>query len=347
MNQKTKICVLHGAISNAGDFLICERGKKLLKSFFGDNIDFTYKLRSEPINGNFDGLIILGGPLISRKIRPQVKNIIEYIKNREIPCTCIGLGISGEKFDSIEDDFLDYGSICFWKYVYETSKLFSVRDKITQDVLKNYGIEPELTGCPALFNLESNKDFLENNINNTNKIIISIPDMTVKSYSSIKPFLITLNFLYILRNKFCGAELGIIFQHGYSIPQQIIKKLANIRGVETYDVSGKSLDSFAELYEYDVHIGTRLHSHIFFLSLNKPSFLFNVDMRTEAFLKTIGTPSDTYTISGIRNLIDKLEEGIAENDFDDFHDVPHEIKRFYVVMENFLNKILLFYNTFD
>jgi len=140
MNQKTKICVLHGAISNAGDFLIYERGKKLLKSFFGDTIDFTYKLRSKPINGNFDGLIILGGPLISRKIHPQVKNIIEYIKDKEIPCTCIGLGISGEKFDSNKDYFLDYESICFWKYVYETSKLFSVRDKITQDVLKKYSI---------------------------------------------------------------------------------------------------------------------------------------------------------------------------------------------------------------
>lgn len=347
MNQKTKICVLHGAISNAGDFLIYERGKKLLQSFFGDTIDFTYKLRSKPINGNFDGLIILGGPLISRKIHPQVKNIIEYIKNKGIPCTCIGLGISGEKFDSNKDYFLDYESICFWKYVYETSKLFSVRDKITQDVLKNYGIEPELTGCPALSNSESGKDFSKNNRNKINKIIISIPDLTVKSYSSIKPFLVTLNFLYILRRKFCEEELGIIFQHGYSIPQQIIKKLADMGGIKTYDVSGKSLDSCVELYEYDTHIGTRLHSHIFFLSLNKPSFLFNVDMRTEAFLKTIGTPSDTYTISGIRNLIDMLEEGIAENDFDDFHGVPHEIKRFYVVMENFLNKILLFYNTCD
>ena len=347
MNQKTKICVLHGAISNAGDFLIYERGKKLLQSFFGDNIDFTYKLRSKPINGNFDGLIILGGPLISRKIHPQVKNIIEYIKDKEIPCTCIGLGISGEKFDSNKDYFLDCESICFWKYVYETSKLFSVRDKITLDVLTNYGIGPELTGCPALFNLESDKDLSKNNSNKISKVVISIPDLTAKSYSSIKPFLTTLNFLYILRKKFCGAELGIIFQHGYSIPQQIIKKLANIRGIQTYNVSGKSLDSFAELYEYDVHIGTRLHSHIFFLSLNKPSFLFNVDMRTEAFLKTIGTPSDTYTISGIGNLIDMLEEGIAENDFDDFHGVPHEIKRFYVVMENFLNNILLFYNTCD
>jgi len=204
-----------------------------------------------------------------------------------------------------------------------------------------------LTGCPALFNLESGKAFSKNNVKKINKIIISIPDLTVKSYSSINPFLVTLNFLYILGKKFRGAELGIIFQHGYSIPQQIIKKLANIRGMKTYDASRKSLDSIKELCEYDVHIGTRLHSHIFFLSLNKPSFLFNVDMRTEAFLKTIGTPSDAYTISGIRNLINMLEEGIAENDFDDFHNVPHEIKRFYVVMENFLNKILLFYNTFD
>ena len=128
MKQKIKIGVLHGAIKNAGDFIIYERGKKLLEYLLDDNFDFTYKLRSEPIDGDFDGLIILGGPLIGRKLHPQSKNIIEYLqkRNRNIPIFCIGLGISGEKFDAYGDYFLDPESFLFWKYVYNTSKLFSV-----------------------------------------------------------------------------------------------------------------------------------------------------------------------------------------------------------------------------
>ena len=137
----------------------------------------------------------------------------------------------------------------------------------------------------------------------------------------------------------------MIFQHGYpNFATKIMQKIANVIGIKTYDASGKSLDSFSELREYDAHIGTRLHSHLFYLSLDTPSFLFNVDMRTEAFLKTIETPSDKYTISGIRNLVNMLAERIAESNFDEFNNVPNEIRRFYVIMKNFLNKIDLFYS---
>lgn len=353
MSQKIKICVLHGAIRNAGDFLIFERGKKLLEKFFGDNFDFVYKKRNERIEGDFDGMIILGGPLISRKIHGQSKNILEYLKKMEkdIPIFCIGLGISGEKFDSDKNCFLhyflDYESINFWRYIYESSKLFSVRDKITYNVLKNYGIKAELTGCPALFNLETlEKNNIPTKNKRINKIAVTIPYSSL-SYSpfSIKAFLLTLYFLFALKRKFNKKGLGLFFQHGYNnLPNNIIQKLANITGIKTYDISGKSLDSFTELYKYDIHIGTRLHSHICFLSSNKPSFLFNVDMRTEAFLKTIETPSDKYTISGIKNLVNMLEERIAENNFGEFNNVPDEIRRFYIVMKIFLNKISLFYS---
>ncbi|MCK4733775.1 MAG: polysaccharide pyruvyl transferase family protein [Methanophagales archaeon] len=354
VNEKMRLGVLHGAISNAGDFLIYERGKRLLGIFLKDKFNFTYIKRFKHINGNFNGLIILGGPFFMPKIRHeyQTQNIIEYIKKRDIPVFCMGLGITGGKFKSETDYFLDNESILFWKYIYETSKLFSVRDKIAYNMLNNYGIKAELTGCPALFNLEileKNKVLAKNEKNN--KIAVTIPYLSIGPFLSIRPFssvkslLLTLYFLFLLKRKFNKKELGLIFQHGYpNVATKIMQKIANMIGIKTYDASGKSLDSFSELREYDAHIGTRLHSHIFFLSSNKPSFLFNVDMRTEAFLKTIETPSDKYTISGIRNLVNMLAERIAENNFDEFNNVPNEIRSFYVIMKNFLNKIDLFYS---
>ena len=69
-------------------------------------------------------------------------------------------------------------------------------------------------------------------------------------------------------------------------------------------------------------------------------------MRTEAFLKTIETPSERYTISGIKNLINALKE-MAKNSFNEFNNIPDEIRKFYIVMKNFLNKIVLFYKEYD
>jgi hypothetical protein len=182
-----------------------------------------------------------------------------------------------------------------------------------------------------------------------NKIAVTIPNLSIGlAFSSVKSFLLALYFLFALKRKFNKKELGLFFQHGYNnLPNGIIQKLANMTDIKTYDVSGKSLDSFTELYKYDVHIGTRLHSHIYFLSSNKPSFLFNVDMRTEAFLKTIETPSDKYTISGIRNLVNMLKERITENNFGEFNNAPDEIRRFFIVMKIFLNKINIFYTGGD
>jgi len=353
VNEKMRLGVLHGAISNAGDFLIYERGKKLLEFFLGDDFNFTYIKRFKHIDGDFDGLIILGGPFFMPKIGSeyQTQNIIEYIKKRDIPMFCMGLGITGAKFKSENDYFLDNESFLFWKYVYATSKLFSVRDKIAYNMLNNYGIKAELTGCPALFNLEileKNKVLARNG--RIDKIAVTIPHLAVgpflsrRPFLSVKSFLLTLYFLFTLKSKFNKKELGLFFQHGYpNSATKIMQKLANMAGIKTYDASGQSLDTFPGLYGYDVHIGTRLHMHIYFLSLNKPSFLLNVDMRTEAFLKTIETPSDEFTISGIRDLVNMLAERIVENDFDEFNNVPNEIRRFYVIMKSFLNRINLFY----
>lgn len=349
MGQKNKIRIgvlisvrsTAGKFSNAGNFLIYERGKELLEAFLGHSFEFVYIERDYPFDNNFDGVIILGGPLITQKLHKQSKNIYESIQNRDIPVFCLGLGISYDTY-SLDDD-----SICFWKHVYATSKLFSVRDKVTKDLLKKYGIKAELTGCPALLNLKSLKEdvaFVRKG--EIKKIAVTIPYLSIGPFLSIRPFkslLLTLYFLFILKIKFNKKELGLIFQHGYpNLVTKIMRKSANMLGIKTYDFVGKNLDS-PELRKYDICIGPRLHSHIYFLSLNKPSFLLDIDRRTEGFLKTIKTPSDKYTISGIRNLVNMLSDRIAENNFEEFNSVHIEITKLYIVMKKFLDKVVLFY----
>ncbi len=339
-----------GKKSNAGNYLICERGKEILETYCDEVFEFDYIERTTPFNAGYDGLIILGGPLISRMLHHQSKMIIESIKDKNIPIFCLGIGLSGSKFDTVKEYFIDDDSIHFWKSVYQSSKLFSVRDKVTQEILENYCVKTDLTGCPALFNLKHlNKNSAYKKKGPVNNIAISIPHFTIStsirgSLSKIKPFFITIYFLYALKKEFREKELGVVFQHCIDNAfTKFIQKYANWIGMKTYDYLGKSLDSF-ELNQYDTQIGTRLHSHINYLSVNKPSFLFNVDMRTEAFLETINTPNEKYTISGVNNLIKNLSESVAHVNFNEFKDIPEEIDKHVKIMIKFINKISAFYN---
>ncbi|HEY0196745.1 MAG TPA: hypothetical protein VGC02_04135, partial [Methanobacterium sp.] len=72
MNKK-RIGLLHGAILNSGDFLIFNRGKKLLKEYLDPEYDLIDIKRWKSFDEELDALIILGGPLISRRLHPQSK----------------------------------------------------------------------------------------------------------------------------------------------------------------------------------------------------------------------------------------------------------------------------------
>lgn len=353
MQGKIKIGVLwsvlssKGQVSNAGNFLICERGKKLLEHFFSNNFNFEYIERTRPFENKYKGIIILGGPLITRKMHQQSRNIFNCIQNSKTPIFGLGLGISGKFIGSYENYFLDNESIFFWKNIYQTTKLLSVRDKTTYKVLSNYGIKAELTGCPALFDLDNSYNLTRSDLalkekRKANKIIVTIPHLAIHP-SVVRSFILTIYFLFLLNKRLKRKKFGVIFQHGCNnILTKIINKLACILGMKTYNMLGKSLDS-SELRNYDICIGPRLHSHIFFLSLNKPSFLLNFDARTDAFLKTIKTPSHKYSLSGIKDTIILIEKKIKENNFDEFDEIPKEIFALYGTMKEFLNKIYLFY----
>lgn len=337
-NEKNKICVLHGGRRNAGDFLIFKSGKKLLEQFLGEDFEFFYVPRFKKINeNNFDGIIILGGPIVNKELHPHARHIMKFIENKDVPIFCLGLGISGKKFGSYENYFKDMRSINFWQRVYESSKLFSVRDVETYKVLKNYKINAELTGCPALAVDRSQKTLTPKDIN---KILISIPNLRL---FMIKDFLLTFYLLRNLRKKFNEKEIGIVFQHGYStFPLYMIKCMATLFGVKVYDTSHKSMEEVKELSSYNVHLGTRLHLHIYFLTMKKPSILLSVDMRTRAFLNTIDTINDNFSFSGVRKMANFLKKN-EENIFDYFSEAFKKIEQFNSVMKNFLNKIKLFY----
>ena len=337
-SKKRRICVLHGAIRNAGDFLIYDRGKKLLGKYLGAEFDFIYKPRFKEIPENdYDGIIILGGPLITRSLHPQSRNIMKFIEKRDTPIICLGLGISREKFNSYNSYFKDAFSINFWKRIYESSKLFSVRDIETYKVLKTYQINSELTGCPALFYPRKNE--MKKSKKGFDNILISIPQI---HFYDIKYFLLTIYFISSVRYTFDKKELGIAFQHGYNtFPLRILKYLSSIFNAKTYDLSNRSIEDSKEVSDYDIHLGTRLHLHIYFLSMNKPSILLSVDMRTRAFINTINTLHNSFSFFGVKKVIAILGKD-EENILEYFYNAFKQIDKFEYTITEFLSNISFF-----
>lgn len=346
MNKKT-IGVLHGAINNAGDFLIKNRGFELISNFLDkETIEYIPIERWKQIENKCDALIILGGPLIMSTLHPQAKNIYEYVNKNEVPVICIGLGLGGNDLKEYNNFFKDEKSVLFWKKVYESSLLFSVRDKNTQLVLKEYGIDAYLTGCPAFFDLETinkknlNEKVKEDHKKNINKVIVTIPNGNLKDILNLSRTLYFISYLS-LKAKVEGTKQKrtLIFQHKISsIANKISATYAKALGFNVMDASGKGLDENETIKEGDLHIGTRLHSNIYFLSTGKPSYLLSVDNRTRGFLSTITIPSEKFTMIGIKKLVDLYFKELKDTEVLDkrISGNSKQISSYYNVMVNFM-----------
>ena len=342
--MKIRVGVAHGAIKNAGDYLIYKRGLNLLKETLGDIAEFVEIKRWIPFddkNLHLDALIILGGPIVSRRLHSQAKNIYNYVNTHQpnLPIMALGIGISGERFESVEEYFLDEDSLKFWKRVYQSSRLISVRDKMTQRVFEVYGIDSYLTGCPALYSNPSLQleDRLKQDINKSgvNTVLITLPNFISLNIGSL---ILSLIFILYIRILFLDKELYLLLQHGaYNFPHKLISLIAKILRFNIINGAYKSIDEIPDVRKADLHIGCRLHTHILFLSEEKPSYLFNLDNRTNAFLTMFNTPFQTFSVKGIITLVNQMKKDLQENT------IYEKFKPFYsLIVNDYAQRMRLF-----
>ena len=142
----------------------------------------------------------------------------------------------------------------------------------------------------------------------------------------------------------------LLFQHGIpsrgpeALPYHLVTGIAKLCHVGLFDANGKGLDEISVTRDSDVHIGTRLHANIFMLSIGKMSYLFNVDLRTQAHLKTVSVPSDNFSLTGVIRLVDQLvddqdNQTKARKKFDV---VNKEILQYYAIMDAFVKDVKMF-----
>lgn len=312
-----KIALFQGADNNAGDYLIVMRTKLLLKHLYPDCeiIEYFRNNSLEPylqeINKCNIG-IFAGGPAYFSLFYPKQAPLVENLESITIPLMCVGVGWYG--MDSmpyiVYDDIFQGKQLKLLQRISKDSKIFGCRDFLSAHVLRNNGFNNVLmTGCPAWYDLE-NIDKLTYEgpgIRNLKKICIS----DCGRLDNLAQMVDVINF----GAEFFGSEKDVYFVAHKSINEEIKPDLLNMlkeRNIEFVDISG-SCEGLKIYDDCDLHIGFRVHAHIYNLSKRNASILVEEDARGTGVNNALGLPNisvSTRVINGI-DLSNIVNENIS------------------------------------
>lgn len=376
MIKKATFSLLSGAYVNAGDFLIVDRTKKLLKEIYPNCNIIEYK-RNEKLDkylkdiNNSDALIIAGGPAYMINMYPEVMPLVDDLSKIKTKIVSIGLGWYGKSFDEnyINNYVFTDKTKELLNRIQEDSGVLSCRDWITVKVLEKNGFTNAImTGCPAWYNIkQKNVINLRKEINyDFKKICISDPADELNYKEAFK-------LAIIMKSQYPKAIIYFVFhriQSNSLSRQKLIDKLKQ-NNIKIVDITGDA-EGFKVYDDCDLHIGYRVHAHIYNLSNRNISILLEEDGRGIGVNQTLGlTGIKAYnsfkSILEKDNLYYKLKRKIKKiiilnskyknndfekdilnilqmhksNNYSQFIVAFNALKYYYSVMNNYLLNILL------
>jgi len=305
--MKNQYVILTGSKNNAGDFLIKHRAKALFASYREDRkiIDFNAweafdedKLR---IVNESKALILMGGPSLQYNMRPNIYKMTKDLDAIKVPI--ISMGIGWKSMNGTWHDTYDYrlneSTLALLERINNSGYLSSVRDYHTLNSIqfKNYN-HFIMTGCPAYYD----KAYIDKKptLNAIEKVAFSLGVSFVESKAMEK--LIKENILYC-KSLYKDKNFEVVFHHSLdreaflathnATTKHVQKHNKFAQWLETENISYVDISGSAEnLMDYyasiDLHIGYRVHAHIFMNSISKFSILISEDGRAKATHKVIG-----------------------------------------------------------
>ncbi|MBR6067772.1 MAG: polysaccharide pyruvyl transferase family protein [Bacteroidales bacterium] len=303
------ISLLTGAYKNAGDFLIVDRCKKLLRYVYPDCNIVEYE-RRKPLNdyletiNRSDCLILAGGPAYQRNIYPQSIPLVDDLSLIKVPIFGIGLGWKGETNSNtvLYNYHFSEKTLSLLQRMQKDGVALPCRDWYSVRALRNNGFKNVvMTGCPAWYNIDflnsvsADNIFQKNPIENKGVIAISDPAYAC-NFDLVSVVIDELNKRYpqskkvLLFHRGVGVDkdtpesLGIMQQKLYE------KIETDYPNVEIVDAS-RGIEKLSIYEKCDLHIGFRVHAHIYNLSMGNHSLLIEEDARGAGVNEIFGLPS--------------------------------------------------------
>ena len=305
--KKDQYVLLTGGKNNAGDHLIKHRAKSLLHWLKPEVglIDFDgWKPLADSqldIINESKACLLTGGPALHRQMHPSVYALRENLDEIYAPIITMGVGWHCSKgtWEDTHTYTFTPKSLSLLEKIESSGYLSSVRDYHTLNALHRNGFKNfVMTGCPALYS----KPHISSNYEHPasiNRIGFSL-GVSLKTSKSM--FLQMQKTLEVIKERFRQAEVTVVFHHSPSIEYlnahgadkklysalNNYKKWLEINNYSYVDISGSAEKLISFYSDMDLHIGYRVHAHIFMNSINKPSVLLNEDGRGKALEKVIG-----------------------------------------------------------
>lgn len=294
--MKERYVILTGGKNNAGDFLIKHRAKTLFAVLRPDREIIDYDAwkpftpqQLETVNSS-KALILMGGPALQYNMRPAIYPLVSDLSRVKVPVIMMGLGYKDPEgsWENSSNYKLSSASMELLQKVESSGYMSGVRDYHTLNFLLKKGLKNVImTGCPALYDL----NFIGKNPVYSAPIKKIAFSLGVSYLNSDNMYSLMKDAILKIKDAFRQYEFTVYFHHAInkSVPkQEAIVRWLEKNKIHYLDISG-SADNLMKVYsESDMHIGFRVHSHIFSCSISKPSVLFTEDGRGKGLYTVIG-----------------------------------------------------------
>jgi len=305
--MKDQYVILTGSKNNAGDYLIKFRAKQLFAELRPDReiIDINGWETLSPSNlaviNESKALILMGGPALVEDMVPRVYGLADAIDKIKVPVVMMGTGWKSQKgnWENTYTYKLNPKTAELVNKVNNSGYLSSVRDYHTLNALRFNNCENVLmTGCPAYYDQKHiNTEFSPKPVS---KVAFSLGVSFIESPSMFK--LMKENVL-ACQNMFSDKEFEVVFHHSldrakfvsaYKSASNHVKKHNEFADwlesekIKYKDISGSAENLMNYYSTVDLHIGYRVHAHIFMNSIAQKSILISEDGRAKGVKGAIG-----------------------------------------------------------
>jgi len=275
------LLLLHRAIANAGDALILERARRLIANVHPRtrlDIGEAWHPLDEQIPAErlrrYRAIVICGGPGYARGIaRLYPLGPLDELP----PLVLLALGshvipgtnrqLAAFRFDALDGKFLDA--------TLARSAYLGARDPLTVELLNRNGYQRVLmTGDPAWYDLEAIDRPIRTPI--AFKAVAFTPPANPAFHGQ------ACRLFRALADAVPQAQGRVVFHRGV---QRSYAALAERHGWQCVDISGRQ-EGFRIYDEMDLHVGYRVHAHLYSTSVGTPSYVIAEDSRGIGVLRS-------------------------------------------------------------